>query len=558
MQWTVLLVLCWFFLWYSSYLLRPLWPIDETRYVSVAWEMWHSDNFLVPHLNGAPYPHKPPLLFWLIHLGWALFGVNEWWPRLVPSLFGLMSVFLLGQVCKILWPEKTKMSLLSSLVLMGSVLWAAFCTVVMFDLLLSFFVLLAIVGGIYIIVGKKGRGVVLMGIGLGLGILSKGPVVFVHTLPVLLIFPYWAREIRETSSRSVFACFTAGVIIGIGIALLWVIPAVRAGGEEYKNAILWGQTAHRVTSSFAHSRPLWWYLPWLPVLFCPWILFVSTWKGWLQAQRTTVGLRFCLTWIVSTLIIFSFLSGKQVYYLLPMLPGIALLLASGLSVEPETRRSEILPFSIFIGLLGMALIVAPLLARKIWLEDRGSWALFGGLMLLGTAGIALMLKPGQVFSAVARVFVCTLVSIVVFEVVAVKAIGNRYDLTRAARIIKAYEEQGRPIAYSGKYHGQFHFLGRLERPFQIINDGQVDSWLASHPDGRVIAFYERPLPSSKWKLLYTQPFRSSALVIFGARAPEAKETFLWVDMEHRTVREIFQMVVQEVKLRINCLRKKHV
>ena len=57
--------------------LRPLLPVDETRYLSVAWDMWQNDNFLVPHLNGAPYSHKPPLLFWLMHLGWSIFGVND-------------------------------------------------------------------------------------------------------------------------------------------------------------------------------------------------------------------------------------------------------------------------------------------------------------------------------------------------------------------------------------------------------------------------------------------------------------------------------------------------
>ena len=57
--------------------LRPLLPVDETRYLAVAWEMWWRGDFLLPWLNGEPYSHKPPLLFWLIHALWALFGVSE-------------------------------------------------------------------------------------------------------------------------------------------------------------------------------------------------------------------------------------------------------------------------------------------------------------------------------------------------------------------------------------------------------------------------------------------------------------------------------------------------
>ncbi|TIM05057.1 hypothetical protein [Mesorhizobium sp.] len=51
-----------------SAIFRPILPIDETRYLAVAWEMFSRQDFLVPTLNFEPYFHKPPLLFWLIDL----------------------------------------------------------------------------------------------------------------------------------------------------------------------------------------------------------------------------------------------------------------------------------------------------------------------------------------------------------------------------------------------------------------------------------------------------------------------------------------------------------
>ena len=89
----------------ASIWLRPLWPVDETRYASVAWEMWLRGDFLVPYINGEPYSHKPPLLFWLIQLGWGLFGVNDWWPRLVAPLCALAAVPLLSRLGHLLWPQ---------------------------------------------------------------------------------------------------------------------------------------------------------------------------------------------------------------------------------------------------------------------------------------------------------------------------------------------------------------------------------------------------------------------------------------------------------------------
>ena len=134
--WVVLMVVA---LW-----ARPHLPIDETRYLAVAWEMWLRNDFLVPYLNGEPYSHKPPLLFWLIHAGWGVLGVNEWWSRLVAPLFGLGCLFLLRFLCHALWPDDKKTQDLALLFLTGCIFWTIFVTLTMFDMMLVFFALLGL------------------------------------------------------------------------------------------------------------------------------------------------------------------------------------------------------------------------------------------------------------------------------------------------------------------------------------------------------------------------------------------------------------------------------
>jgi len=56
--------------------------------------MWDGGHFLVPPLHGQVYAQKPPLFFWMIHLGWWLFGVHAWVARLVPSLFALLALLI--------------------------------------------------------------------------------------------------------------------------------------------------------------------------------------------------------------------------------------------------------------------------------------------------------------------------------------------------------------------------------------------------------------------------------------------------------------------------------
>ena len=115
--------------------IRPPMPLDETRYLSVAWEMWTRADFLVPHLNNVPYPHKPPLFFWIMNAGWGALGVNEWWARAVAPLFGLASLFAAAGLFRLLWPGSAGRAGMVPWVLLGSLLWAVFTTVTMFDLL---------------------------------------------------------------------------------------------------------------------------------------------------------------------------------------------------------------------------------------------------------------------------------------------------------------------------------------------------------------------------------------------------------------------------------------
>jgi 4-amino-4-deoxy-L-arabinose transferase-like glycosyltransferase len=179
--------------------LRPILPIDETRYVSVAWEMWVRGDFLVPHLNGVPYSDKPPLLFWMFHLGWWFFGVNEWWPRVVPALFALANLGLTARLARRLWPDRPQVAASAPAVLLGFLLWTVFTTMVMFDMLVAFCVLAALLG--LEEAWRRGgvRPWLQVGGALGLGILAKGPVALVLPLAVAFLAPWWGKGIGPLS-----------------------------------------------------------------------------------------------------------------------------------------------------------------------------------------------------------------------------------------------------------------------------------------------------------------------------------------------------------------------
>jgi len=255
---------------------RPLMPIDETRYLAVAWEMWLRGDFLVPYLNGEPYSHKPPLLFWLIHAGWWLFGVNDVWPRLVVPLFALGSLVLTGLIARRLWPDRPGVAEMATLMLVASFYWLVFSTMVMFDMLVVFFVLLGVYG-LLRVEGRERFGWSLLLLSVALGALAKGPFAVLFLASVTLAAPLWMR-LGEGWLRWYLKAGAAGVAGGM-LALAWAIPAAMHGGEQYAADILWGQTAGRVVESFAHQRPVWWYLPVLFAMLLPLTVWRPFWGG---------------------------------------------------------------------------------------------------------------------------------------------------------------------------------------------------------------------------------------------------------------------------------------
>ena len=76
---------------------RGLWEPDEGRNVNIALGMLQTSDWLVPRLNGEPYLDKPPLHYWTVAAGMALFGRNEWGaPAGQALLFALTVVLVWG------------------------------------------------------------------------------------------------------------------------------------------------------------------------------------------------------------------------------------------------------------------------------------------------------------------------------------------------------------------------------------------------------------------------------------------------------------------------------
>ena len=489
-------------------LTRPLTPIDETRYASAAWEMWLRSDFLVPFKNGAPYSHKPPFMFWMIHAGWAVFGVNDWWPRLVMPLFSAGALLLTYRLARRLWPQHTSLGGQATLVLMSSLLWVVFSTSLMFDVMLAFWVLLGMHGVLMAADGKR-RGFVMLGVAIGFGVLAKGPVILLNLLPITVLALWWNPGLRWGRW---FGGVLLAILLGATIALAWALPAGMAGGEAYRNAIFWGQTADRMVDSFAHRRPVWWYLPLLPIMLFPWFVWPGLWQALARHRRAGLdrGTRFCLAWMLPVFIAFSFISGKQPHYLIPMFPAFALLLTRVLANQIEFR-------------VGVPALLAALLGGALILAASGQIpALHGQVAALPPVWTGVLLVLLALASFVAgRQGIKPVVNLALLGaglmgmvfLAAWHSIEPLYDIKPMAQAIKQVQDEGRPVANIATYHAQYQFLGRLEAPLAELRGAEVGSWLVTHPEGYAVMYLKDTQALATIRARHKQAYRGGAAVL---------------------------------------------
>jgi len=498
----------WLLLLLPVALFLPAMPIDETRYLSVAWEMRLHGDFLLLHLNGAPYSDKGPLLFWLINIAWLFAGPCVWVVRAGVLVVSLISLVLFERLVRRLDDESSAgnraLARNATIILSGIVYFALFSSAIMFDVLLTACVLLALHGVLDLDARRWRRGIALFALGLGLGILTKGPVVLLDAGLVAALAPWWSTTAREHKARW-YGCVALGVLGGAVIALAWAIPAALHGGPDYANAIFVRQTVGRVAKSFAHQRPFWWYFMVLPIMLLPWTLALrAPWPVWRDAVRASAkSVRFALVWFVPTFVAFCLVSGKQPHYLLPLLPALALVLARVLDAPEARLRARW--FGALLVVIGAGLAAFPYLAAhtddiaplarmvKAGTLTESSLRVFAGIwplwgILMAALGVWLLLRrdANAVKLALSSAVLATLVMLGLAQ-----GIGPYVDVTGAAARIAQIQASGQPIAHLARHHGLFEFAGRLTQPLEMISYADLRAWCEAHPDGEIVSFYTK-------------------------------------------------------------------
>ncbi len=506
-------------------------PLYSTRTLAVAWDMWSHGHWLVPHINGQPYSEKAPLLFWLIHAGWFVFGVSDVWPRVLEVLIGGTQLVLISVLARRLFPQRPWMTRAVPWMLLAFAYAFLFGLQIMYDVLLAVWALAALL----CLTPKPQRAEprwLLFGLCIGLGLLTKGPVMLLHVIFPWLLGPLWSDWARQHRARW-YGRGALALLLGGAILLAWALPAGFAGGEAYRQRLFFTQTAGRVVDRLArgknlqnHAEPFWFYLLWLPVLLFPFSGWPRMWAAIAGLRRPLdAGLRFVLCWLLPSLVVFSLISGKQLYYPLPELAGVALLMGGAIAVLRERRpalaESDWLgTWPLGVGGIAFALLLfaLPLLVsnnylHSDWADSAAPYSRYFSVIFLLLGVLLLLRGRGEL----RRLAVAGLVGVLALNTLFTLILWPRWDLRPATSLLGIAERQRQPLAYLGSYQGEFHFAGRLLQPIQeLFGKRAIEDFARTHPNGLIVTHPARLDHDALRYALLVQPFRTSWLVIWPA------------------------------------------
>ncbi len=334
--------------------------VDETEplFAEAARQMTVTDDWITPYFNGMTRFDKPPLIYWLMAIGYKILGVNEWAVRL-PSALSAIGLMCLGFYTLRYFggspafvedasgrdsatPPALKpwlSALLAAAAIAFNPLTIVWGRTGVSDMLLTGCTdsaLLAFFIG-YAQPARpaaQARWYLAFYVLVALAVLTKGPVGAV--LPVLAIGSFllyqgnWRQVLREMRPA-------LGVPLVLAIALPWYILVTLANGQAYINSFFGYHNLERFTSVVNHhSAP--WYFYFLVVLlgFAPWSIFLPVaigrlrfWQrsSWIASPRSQhLGL-FALFWFATIFGFFTVAVTKLPSYVLPLMPAAAILVA---------------------------------------------------------------------------------------------------------------------------------------------------------------------------------------------------------------------------------------
>jgi len=383
-------------------------------------------HWLIPQDAYGYTDRKPPLLYWLSALIADVTGgtVDEVRARAVSVVAGTaLAVSVLAWTVANVGASE---GWLAFLFMLGTYGFASRATEALTDMLLTF-LLFAAYSAIYPLLDEQiaaspgsSQRKIFLGVVLGLGILTKGPIAIVLCALALAIYLLIERSnpiapLRERWPWQVIA-------IAVAIGAVWYVPAAIIGGHKIVRIIFAENFGHFMPAKLGGTgesyRPFYYIgarilggaFP-MTLLVPPAALALYTGEISSEKRRPVI---YQISMSLAVLLFFSIASVKRDDYILPALPGIAILCASVFTLDIRGVASKLRDLITVIFAIG-AIFLAVFLGvfpnsiphANLQSSDAAYYSIFvacaeGPTSYLVESGIALLIGVGLAIFALMR------------------------------------------------------------------------------------------------------------------------------------------------------------
>ncbi|MDP2941317.1 MAG: glycosyltransferase family 39 protein, partial [Candidatus Omnitrophota bacterium] len=192
----ILVLLCYVFFMLGNGIISLSIP-DEVFYAQTAKEMGQRGSWMTPYMFGQPQFEKPIFLYWLLRVGFLIFGMTNFAARFFPAVFGgigVLALYFLG----LLGFRDQKKAFLAALILLSCGLYVGLARTVFTDMIFAVFIELALIAFYwgYAFREKKTLGLLLFYVFAALAVLAKGPLGFLIPAGAIALFLLIRKEIK--------------------------------------------------------------------------------------------------------------------------------------------------------------------------------------------------------------------------------------------------------------------------------------------------------------------------------------------------------------------------
>ena len=355
---------------------------DAGKYATVSKEVFQNGNFINLTIHGDAYDQKPPMLFWLGATGFSIGSVSNFWfkfPFLLLTFLGFYWAFQLG---KSLYNQRV--GYLTAIMLGFSFIYSLYSSDIHTDTPLQAFVTLALWQLFEFIKTKKHKHWILGFVGIGLAMLTKGPIG--AAIPAFAVV---GHILLKKDFKFFFDYrWYLGIILALAVASPALIGLMNQFGWEGIRFFFWENNVGRITGSYVQAtNDPFFYVHSLAYLFLPWSLlfFISAFSEFKflikNKFQTTEYFTFTGIWIY--FIIINSASSQLPNYIFIIVPLIAVLSAKWIDIAIQ-QKSKLIGLFNTVQKGVVLLLWAGIIALSFYFFPTPKWYFW----ILGIAGLS--------------------------------------------------------------------------------------------------------------------------------------------------------------------------